>query len=271
MPSWSSAWKRSSTTCANAARTFYPRTAQAYLKSWCDDEHGYLRTYYRGSSDEQVVELTPDTERTLSWVAELHQRAFIGTESRFLQIFSLLEDIVHNSSEDVEARLALLERQRDALQGEIESIRATGEITRYNTTQLKERFLHACDVARQLLRDFAAVEQNFRAIARSVQEAQLRHDARKGALVGFVLDADDELKASDQGRSFYAFWEFLMSPTKQDELRSLLDAVYRLEDMRDISDSHPLLRQITRHLIDAGGEDCTVELATGGTIAPHVG
>ncbi len=237
----------------NARRPgLYPRAAQVYLKQWCDDEHRFLRTYVRGSSDEPVVELTPETERALGWIAELRQRSFIGTESRFLQIFVLLEDIVHNSTEDVEARLAQLEQQRDAIQAEIETIRATGEVARYSATQLKERFLHACDVARQLLRDFAAVEQNFRAIARSVQEAQLKHDARKGALVGYVLDADAELKTSDQGRSFYAFWEFLMSPSKQDELHVLLEQVYRLDELQEISLGNPMLRRITRYLIDAG-------------------
>jgi hypothetical protein len=230
----------------------YPRSAQVYLKQWCDDEHRFLRTYMRGSSDELLAELTPDTERTLGWIADLRQSTFIGTESRFLQIFTLLEDIVHNSTEDVEARLAQLEKQRDAIQGEIETIRATGTVTQYSATQLKERFLHACDVARQLLRDFAAVEQNFRAIARSVQEAQLKHDARKGTLVGYVLDADAELKSSDQGRSFYAFWEFLMSPSKQDELSNLLDQVYRLDELAEVSGGNPLLRRITRYLIDAG-------------------
>lgn len=230
----------------------YPRTAQQYLKQWCDEEHRFLRTYTRGSSDDAQVELTADTERALGWVEELHQQAFIGTESRFLHIFSLLEDIVHKSTEDIEVRLAQLEKQRDAIQREINVIRETGEVARYSTTQLKERFFQACDVARQLLRDFAAVEQNFRGIARSVQEAQLRPDARKGAVVGYVLDADAALKSSDQGRSFYAFWEFLMSPSKQDELQELLDAVYRLAELREVSHDTPTLRRIARNLIDAG-------------------
>jgi hypothetical protein len=230
----------------------YPRTAQAYLKQWCDEEHRFLRTYTRGSSDDAQVELTADTERALGWVEEMHQQAFIGTESRFLHIFSLLEDIVHKSTEDIEVRLAQLEKQRDAVQREIDFIRETGEVARYSSTQLKERFFQACDVARQLLRDFAAVEQNFRGIARSVQEAQLRPDARKGAVVGYVLDADAALKSSDQGRSFYAFWEFLMSPSKQDELQELLDAVYRLAELQAVSHDTPILRRIARNLIDAG-------------------
>jgi chaperonin cofactor prefoldin len=230
----------------------YPRAAQQYLKQWCDEEHRFLRTYTRGSSDDVQVELTADTERALGWVEEMHHQTFIGTESRFLHIFSLLEDIVHKSTEDVEVRLAQLEKQRDAIQREIDAIRETGEMARYSSTQLKERFFQACDVARQLLRDFAAVEQNFRGIARSVQEAQLRPDARKGAVVGYVLDADAALKTSDQGRSFYAFWEFLMSPSKQDELEELLEAVYRLAELQAVSHDTPILRRVSRNLIDAG-------------------
>jgi hypothetical protein len=103
-----------------------------------------------------------------------------------------------------------------------------------------------------LLRDFAAVEQNFRTIARSVQEQQLRPDARKGAVVGYVLDADAELRASDQGRSFYAFWEFLTVPTKQDELHTLLDQVYNLPTLGELGSNHVLLRRLSRALLEAG-------------------
>lgn len=230
----------------------YPRLAKEYLKQWSDENHRFLRIYTRGANDEPLVELTADTEQAISWMEELNQRSFIGTESRFLHIFTLLEDVVARSTEDIETRLAQLEKQRDTIQREIDAIRTTGEVARYTTTQLKERFLQASEVARQLLRDFAAVERNFRTIARTVQEAQLQPDARKGAVVGSVLDADMQLKESDEGRSFYAFWEFLMSPSKQDELRALLDAIYRIPELQEVSHDNRLLRQLTRRLLDAG-------------------
>jgi hypothetical protein len=164
----------------------------------------------------------------------------------------LLDEIVAKSTEDVPARLQQLEAQRDAIQHEIDTIRATGQVIPSTSTEIKERFLLASELARQMRRDFAEVEQNFRAIARALQERQLQPGVRKGELVGYMLDADAELRESDQGRSFYAFWEFLMSPSRQDALAELIDAIYRLPTLDVLVRDHPLLRQLTRALIDAG-------------------
>lgn len=230
----------------------YPLGAAAYLKQWSDDEHQLIRIVVRGSDDETTVELTADAERAISWVEELYRREFVGTESRFLAIFNLLDEIVARSTEDVEQRLAQLEQERAAIEAEIDQIRESGRVEPLTSTQVKERFLQAGEVARLLLRDFAAVEQNFRAIARNVQEQQLRPEARKGTVVGYVLDADEELRASDQGRSFYAFWEFLTVPARQDDLHTLLDQVYNLPTLQELAPNYPLLRRLSRALLEAG-------------------
>lgn len=229
----------------------YPRTASAYLKQWCDDDHRLLRQYYAPGGDDPVYELSPDAEKAIGWFEELQKVEFVGTESRFLRIFDLLEEIVGRGGTDAQVRLAQLEQQQAAIAAEIGQIQRTGSVARFNETQLKERFLEANDNARRLLADFRAVEQNFRAIAFDVQKAQLEHGMQKGTVVGRVLDADAALKDSDQGRSFYAFWEFLRSPSRQDMLRDLLLAVYALPDLGDMRDEHGLLRRLKSNLLEA--------------------
>ncbi|MBV9386886.1 MAG: DUF3375 domain-containing protein [Chroococcidiopsidaceae cyanobacterium CP_BM_ER_R8_30] len=228
----------------------HPRSPNEYLNEWCEDR--FLRKTFEIGSDDPVFTLTPATEKVIGWLEDLEQREFIGTESRFLQIFSLLKDIRDNSTTDVETRIVQLEQDRDRIQQEIDKIRQTGLVERYNRTQIQEWFLLANQLARQLIADFAEVEQNFRALTRTVQAAQIQANTRKGSVVGHVLDADEELKASPQGRSFCAFWTFLMSESKRQELRSLLQAVYNLEELRSLSQESVLLRRIERSLIDAG-------------------
>src|SRR5437016_1887525 len=46
----------------------YPRTALAYLTEWAVDQHRFLRIV---NSEQPVVELTADTERTIGWLEEL--------------------------------------------------------------------------------------------------------------------------------------------------------------------------------------------------------
>lgn len=231
----------------------YARTAQTYITEWADEKHQFIRISAYGGGDAPLVELTADTERTISWLEEMHTQQFVGTESRFLIIFQLIRDLVQKSTEDPSIRLAQLEQERDEIEQRIAAIRQTGLVDqRYTKVQLRERFFEASRLARQLLRDFRLVEDRFRAIARSIQEAQLRPGMRKGRLVEYVLDADTELKSSDQGKSFYSFWEFLMAPSQADELKLLLEELETLPDLQSALEQDHLLSRLPGYLVMAG-------------------
>lgn len=230
----------------------YTRAARAYLDMWCSDEHQILLRYYAEERNDYVLELTPATEKVIGWLEELTKREFVATESRFMHVFDLLQEIIMRSTEDVHTRLSQLEHKKAEIQHEIDTIRRTGIVERFTETQIKERFLEANDTARRLLADFKEVEQNFRDILRVVQEEQLKEDVRKGSVVGYVIDQDEALKTTPQGRSFYTFWTFLRSPAKQSELQALLNNVYALPELHPLTDEHQLLRHIKTSLIDAG-------------------
>ena len=231
----------------------YARTAQAYITEWADQQHQFIRIAVYSDSDVPMVELTADTERAIGWLEDMQMRHFVGTESRFLLIVQMLRDIVQNSIDDPEERLKQLEQQRAELDRQIDQIYETAQVdTLYTPIQLRERFFEASSMARQLLRDFRLVEERFRDLARDLQKAQLLPGARKGALVEYVLDADAKLKDSDQGRSFYSFWEFLISPSQSDELKSLLAQVAALPELRSALGEDYLLTRLPGYLVAAG-------------------
>jgi uncharacterized protein DUF3375 len=231
----------------------YARGAQTYITEWADEEHRFIRIAVYGHGDVPAVELTSETERAIGWLEDMQSQAFVGTESRFLLIVQLLHEIVQKSTEDPAQRLEQLEQQRAELDRQIELIRQSGKVENmYTPTQVRERFFEASQLARQLLRDFRLVEEKFREIARSIQSAQLQPGMRKGTLVAYVLDADEELKASDQGRSFYSFWEFLMSPTQGDNLKDLLNALEELAELRAVLSDDYLLPRLPGYLVTAG-------------------
>jgi hypothetical protein len=233
----------------------YPGSAPHYLSQWCDDQHRFLRKYYAVGSDDPVYELTSESERALGWVEDLRKASFVGTESRFLHILALLQDIAVHGSTDVTLRLKQLHAQQADLQAQIDRLSRRGEVERYSDTQLKERFGQVSEAARRLLADFREVEENFRDIARTVQEQQFQAGTSKGDILRYVLDTDAALKTSDQGRSFYSFWQFLLSPSKQDELRELLDTVFAIpEFMHGESEHQQNVRHLKRHLLEAGSQ-----------------
>jgi Protein of unknown function (DUF3375) len=225
------------------------RSAKDYLNDWCESR--VLRKTFN-NSDDAVFSLTPESEKAIAWIEDLQKRDdFVGTESRFLQIFELLKEIKDRSTTDVETRIAQLEGDRDRLQAEIDKIRQTGVIDRFNPTQIQERFINANKITTQLIADFGQVEQNFRNLTRTVHVAMLEKDSLKGTVLGQVLDANQELRESDQGKSFYAFWHYLISDTKQQELESMIHNIYELEDLQTLTKDYPLLRRIEPNLLYA--------------------
>ena len=57
-----------------------------------------------------------------------------------------------------------------------------------------------------------------------------------------MLGERDAIGDSDQGKSFRAFWDFLMSPERQEELSSLLERVWALEPVQELQPDRRLLR-----------------------------
>lgn len=226
----------------------HPDTAQNYLDKWSNDS--FLRKYYTSNSDESFFELTPATEKALEWVKDLDKKEFVGTESRLLKIFDILKEIVYKSSDDPLKRLEELEKQKHEVEIEIDKIQS-GNIEKLNETQIKERFFDVYDTARKLLSDFREVEYNFRELARSVREKQVNSNLKKGKLLEDIFKDQDFISDTDQGRSFKAFWEFIMSQNKQDELNDLIKIVSNLPEIQNIKHDD-FIERIEVNLIDAG-------------------
>jgi hypothetical protein len=229
-------------------KNIYAGTPQYYLDKWVNE--GFLRKFYQAGSDEPVFELTPASEKAFDLLRELDRREFIGTESRLLKIFEILSDIVYKTSVDPATRLFELERQKEALEREIEETRR-GNLATMTATQVRERYFDLEDTARKLLSDFRQIEYNFRDLDRMAREKQITGDLRKGRLLGEIFNVHDLIWDTDQGRSFRAFWEFLMSQRKQDELDMLIEAVTNLPEIREESDND-FLERLKTNLVDAG-------------------
>ncbi len=205
----------------------FPKSALEYLNDWASPEKGWLRKFYVQGSDEPHFDLSPPTEKAITWLATLTQRSFVGTESRLLTLFELLKQMSEGSESDPQTRIAELHKRRDEIDREIEQI-LSGDIPMLDDTSLKDRFQQFTQLARELLGDFREVEHNFRGLDRRVRERIALWQGSKGALLEEIMGERDAISDSDQGRSFRAFWDFLMSSSRQEELSVLLERVLAL-------------------------------------------
>ena len=205
----------------------FPKSALDYLNDWASTDKGWLRKFYGQGSDEPHFDLTPATEKAIAWLGTLTERSFVGTESRLLTLFELLKQMSQGSQTDPQARIAELHRRREEIDIEIARVLA-GDIPLLNDTALKDRFQQFMALARELLTDFREVEHNFRGLDRRVRERIALWEGSKGTLLEEIMGERDAIADSDQGRSFRAFWDFLMSSSRQEELSTLLDRVLSL-------------------------------------------
>ncbi|MFH1155541.1 MAG: DUF3375 domain-containing protein [Pseudomonadota bacterium] len=228
----------------------FPGSAQNYLNDWADNDKGWLRKFYPAGTDEPCFDLTPATEKALAWLEGLSERVFVGTESRLLTLFDLLRQMSEGSQTNPEVRIKELQKRRDGIDTEIARILA-GDIPLLDDTELKDRFLQFLQMARELLADFREVEHNFRTLDRRVRERIATWEGAKGQLLQEIMGERDAISDSDQGRSFRAFWDFLMSQSRQEELTGLLDEVLGLPPVMAMN-PETRLRRIHYDWLEAG-------------------
>ena len=230
----------------------FPRKGRDYLNDWASGEQGYLRKYYPAASvgDEPLFDLTPSTEKVIEWISGFEQKQFVGTESRLLTVFRLLSEVARDTETDPQQRIDRLEQEKAKLEQEIASLKS-GHMVPHDPTRVKEKFLQAEDTARQLLSDFRQVEENFRHLDRGVRERITTASSGKGKMLDDIFSEQDAITESDQGRSFKAFWSWLMSRASQDELQATLVKVLALPEIQSLQHDE-LLSRIRFRLLEAG-------------------
>ena len=228
----------------------FPKTALEYLNDWAANDKGWLRKFYPQGSDEPHFDLTPPTERALAWLVSLSDRSFVGTESRLLTLFALLKQMSEGSETNPQMRLAELHKKRDAIDSEIARV-VDGDLALLDDTALRDRFQQFTGLARDLLADFREVEHNFRALDRKVRERIALWDGAKGTLLQEIMGERDAIADSDQGKSFRAFWDFLMSQSRQEEFTRLLARVLDLPPVFALGPD-PRLKRVHYDWLEAG-------------------
>ena len=232
----------------------YPQTAAEYLALWCGDSLAFLRRYYGASSDEPLYELTTGAEKALLWLDSLRATRFIGTESRLGSIFAGLDEILKFSDDNPDRRIEQLLGEAQEIHAQIDRIRASGRAETFTPVQINERYARLLATARELLADFRQVEDNFKRIAHEIAERHARPGVTKGAIVGHLLDSHDALRQSEQGQSFFAFWELLLSPDRQSRFQEQIAQVAALPALDADNRDNLLLHRFISHLLREGEE-----------------
>ena len=224
--------------------------AQHYLTKWSTGDTRWLRRNFDTRFDEPIYELTPHTEDVFKFLIEALDRSlgFVGTESRLTRIIETLSDIVVRGSNDPVRRLAYLESEKARIENEINSIQSGDKVETHSPTALRERFSDAVSDLVSLQGDFRAVEESFKTITRDVQKRQNEQNDERGSILGFALEAEDELNEGDQGTSFRAFVGLLLSQNQQDDLESMIRQLDEIEELANQLDGKKRIKRMIASL-----------------------
>ena len=231
------------------------RLPQDYLEEWCDEDHRYMTKTYDEDREEYVFRLTRHSEKALSWLQDLlsmQQRGYATTESRFNRILIEMESLSQGVNADPESRIKDLSRKRDEIEEEIQRIRETGEAPIFGEDVIRDQVYDLSDLVEHFLSDFRAIEEFFKDHAREISKLYAQGDASKGDIVEHVLDADEELRSCDQGKSYFGFRSMMTNPTLARQFRNLAEQTSDIARRRGLDPNKTFLRLSERLFGEAG-------------------
>ena len=227
----------------------YEVKSEKFIRHWT--EKGFL-TNYRNEDGEIYYELSSHSSKVIDWLSGLKREEYIGTESKFKSIITQLRELVEYTNEDREKRLQILEDKKLEIEQQIQRLQMGDDVKIFEEYEIVPRFQQVNKLAKELLSDFKDVDDNFKNIIKDIYQKQIDPTLNKGGILQYTFDALDELKSSSQGKSFYAFWEFLLSRDMQNELEQLINSLFSTLQERDIASDDRFLQNMVSHLYESG-------------------
>jgi hypothetical protein len=227
----------------------YEIKAKKYIQNWTN--RGFL-TNYQDERGEIFYELSSHSSKAIDWLSSLKKEEYVGTESKFKNIFSLLKELVEFTNDDAEKRIQLLEDKKLEIEQQIQRIKIGEDVKVFEEFEIVPRFNQLNQSAKELLSDFKEVEDNFKEITKGIYQKHAEGSLTKSDILEFTFEALDELKESQQGKSFYAFWSFLLNPGLQLEWENLTKELYSTLEDKGIPVKDLFLKGMKNHLWTSG-------------------
>jgi len=104
----------------------------------------------------------------------------------------------------------------------------------------------------ELLSDFREIEHNFRTLNQEAKAVIANANSGKGEVLETIFEIEDSIRQSNQGQSFYAFWDFLMDVRQIEHLDNLLNNIYELKPIQEMDRDRKL--ENLKYSLLSGGE-----------------
>ena len=248
---------------------------RSYAEDWFSEKKRYIYRYYN-QNKEEMIRPSPSIIRLFAYFDSIMEADMITTESSFNYILSQLRNLSVNMKENPEERIRELEEKIREAEAEIAQIKETGSVRTYDRRKVTEYLTDLRRRSRDMLGEFAQVEENFRDIMTEIARKQASDDLSSRKVLSYSLSLHRELYNSPQGQSFDGFWSY-MSQSREDEITNLgediisslhengidYDASFLLSlrktlyaaGSRIVNRNHMLTERMSRVLVQSGRSD----------------
>lgn len=196
-----------------------------------DDYHALarreLRTWIRqGLLAERggMVLATDALQVAFRFVSDLDQRVMTSTASRLATVQQKIEQLESDLNPDKHSRIRHLLGKITELQAELERVKAGG-FEPLDEERAREEIREVYSLAMSLRNDFRRVEDSYRDADRQLRGSLISEQHHRGQVLDQLLDTNDSLLATAEGRVFDGFHRQMSQSTDLDQMRARLRSI----------------------------------------------
>lgn len=201
-----------------------PQTGKAYCAAW--RAAGWLTRRPDAESRSETFELSPEAFRAIRTFEQLEQPRAAATESRLMTIREQVRRLALETDPDGVRRRESLERERAAIDAQIEAIGA-GRFEPIDEQRARERVAELLRLAEDVPFDFQRVRTRFDELNQSLMASILDAGESQRAVLDDIFRGVDLIEHTDEGLSFAAFSALVLDAERsaefEDDIASLVD------------------------------------------------
>lgn len=197
----------------------FPALARKELRLWI--QKGLL------AERSGEVFATDALQSAFQFVESLRDRMMTSTASRLSTVQQKIAALETALNPDKKRRIAHLEERIAGLKRELDAARR-GEFEVLEGDRAAEEVREVYSLAMSLRADFRRVEDSYREADRELRQSIISEEQNRGEVVHRLLETNEALLNTPEGRVFSGFYQQLMQSNELDEMRSRIRRILSL-------------------------------------------
>lgn len=185
----------------------------------------------------QKIYATDALNTAMSFADSLDDRIMTTTASRLSVVQREIESLEVGLNPSPESRIASLKRQISVLENELARAEA-GEVEVLSKDAAVERIREVYNLATGLRADFRRVEDSWREADRNLRQSIVTEQYHRGEIVDRLLDGQEQLLQTPEGRVFDSFQQQLRQSVELDNMHQRIKTIIKHPAMAEALSIH---------------------------------